>query len=233
MEDVWRVGDDHLLVPLAAEEVSHRPLARGVEMDFRLVDREDVRSPLSQIKECHRHKLTNTVRLFHQRDLIVAPVKEDRHILEHVGGRVCNSADREVTLRCRARHRAAKVSSHFFKEFPDRLVTSQLLVELLQDAPQLVFVGTEVGGGQQGPDRTVRTLDHRRAPRRLEEAPPEGLKLLAARCSRMATLREPPTYRYGLVVLWVHLHHHLDPEVLTDLILGDGDLIGEESPVLV
>ena len=79
----------------------------------------------------------------------------------------------------------------------------------------------------------MRTLDHRRAPRRLEEAPPEGLKLLSAQRSLVAALREPPTYRYGLVVLWVHLHPHLDPEVLADLIIGDGDLIGENPPVLV
>ena len=51
-------------------------------------------------------------------------------------------------LRNYTRHRAAEVGSHFVKEFPDRLVTSQLLVELLQDGPQLVLVGTEIGGGQ-------------------------------------------------------------------------------------
>ena len=140
LEDVWRVGDDDLLVPLAAEEVSHRPLARGVEMDFRLVDCKHIGCTFSEVKKSHRHELTCPIRLLQQRNLLTVSIEEDRHILKHITRRISHAPHRKIVLANASRHGATEVHGNTPKELSHRLIFGQFFVELIQQILQALFV---------------------------------------------------------------------------------------------
>ena len=100
------------------------------------------------------------VRLFHQRDLVITTVEEDRYVLKHIARRIGHASHCEVLSGDTSRHGAAEVLRNSLKELPDRFVPGQLLIELIEQSLQALLVGAQIRSRQEGPYRTVRALHH-------------------------------------------------------------------------
>ena len=84
LHDVWRVGDQDLLVPARAEQLRNGPLTGRVQVQLRLVDRHHVGRTLGQVEQSHRHELAEPVGLLSDRHVPSVALEEHRHAAEHV-----------------------------------------------------------------------------------------------------------------------------------------------------